>query len=285
MILCKTKSDLRNTLSNWRRAGERIGAVATMGALHQGHLSLIDTAKKHSTRVVATIFVNPLQFGPHEDFDTYPRDMDRDLELLEARGCDLVFAPEREDLFAPDFSVNISVAGVGEGHCADMRPQFFDGVATIVTKLLMNLSPDVAVFGEKDYQQLTVIKRLVRDLDIPVEIIGSPIIRESDGLAMSSRNQYLKQGQRKVAPVLFETMSLAAEKFKKGDTDWPEIAGWAYGRLLKAGFSKIDYLHMVDASSLEDILRPDRPARLLFAAWIKRTRLIDNIAVTGPGSA
>ncbi len=272
-------------LADWRRAGERIGAVPTMGALHQGHLSLIAAAKKLSDRTVATIFVNPLQFGPNEDFDTYPRDMDRDLEMLKARGCDLVFAPERADLFAQDFSTKISVAGVGEGHCAKTRPQFFDGVATIVTKLLMILAPDVAVFGEKDYQQLTVIKRLVRDLDIPVEIIGAPIIREEDGLAMSSRNQYLTSPERAAAPVLFETINLAADKFIDAGSGWSKIHDWAAAQILKAGFSKVDYLNMVDADTLTAIDKPDRPARLLAAAWIGRTRLIDNIAVSPPDSA
>ena len=285
MIICKTKLELRQNLKKWRRKGERVGAVPTMGALHQGHLSLIAAAKEKSDRTVATIFVNPLQFGPNEDFETYPRDMERDFEMLEASGCDLVFAPEHADLFAPDFSTRISVAGVGEGHCAQTRPQFFDGVATIVTKLLMNLSPDVAVFGEKDYQQLTVIKRLVRDLDIPVEIIGAPIIREEDGLAMSSRNQYLTPSERAAAPVLYETINLAADKFIGAGSGWSKIHDWAAARILKAGFSKVDYLNMVDVDTLEPMDKLDRPARLLAAAWIGRTRLIDNIAVTGPGSA
>lgn len=282
MIVCKTKPKLKDEIAGWRSAGERIGAVPTMGALHQGHLSLIDTAKKLSDRTVASIFVNPLQFGPNEDFETYPRDMDRDLELLEARGCDLVFAPEREDLFAPDFSIKISVAGVGEGHCAVTRPQFFDGVATIVAKLLINLAPDVAVFGEKDYQQLMVIRRMVCDLDIPVEIIGSPIIREEDGLAMSSRNQYLTPAERAAAPALYETINLAAEKFIEAGSDWSKVHDWAAARLLKAGFSRVDYLDMVDAVTLTAIDNADRPARLLAAAWIGRTRLIDNIAVSPP---
>ena len=164
MIICSTKQEIRETIAAWRKAGDRIGAAPTMGALHEGHLSLIDTVKAMQGRAVATIFVNPLQFGPNEDFDTYPRTRDRDIELLEGRGCDAVFAPAHTELFDEDFSTKVSVAGVGEDHCANSRPQFFDGVATIVTKLLMILAPDYAVFGEKDFQQLTVIKRLVRDL-------------------------------------------------------------------------------------------------------------------------
>ena len=283
MIICKTKQEIRATLSDWRRQGAQIGAVPTMGALHQGHLSLIHTAKDHSDRTVATIFVNPLQFGPNEDFDDYPRSLESDLAQLEAQQCDAVFAPAHSELFASDFSTKVSVAGVGEGHCAETRPQFFDGVATIVTKLLMNLAPDVAVFGEKDYQQLQVIKRVTRDLDLGVKIIGSPIIREADGLAMSSRNQYLSTEERAAAPALYQTLKAASEKFLRARGDWPNISKWAEAQLINAGFSKVDYVHMVDMVSLDHVEKPDRPCRLLGAAIIGRTRLIDNIAVTPPG--
>ena len=279
MFICKTKQDVRKTLGDLRAAGARIGAVPTMGALHQGHLSLIDTAKGLCDKTVATIFVNPLQFGPNEDFDTYPRTMDRDLELLEARGCDVVFAPEGRNLVPEDFSTNVSVKGVGEDHCAVSRPQFFDGVATIVTKLLMILSPDAAVFGEKDFQQLTVIKRLVRDLDMEVEIVGSPIIREADGLAMSSRNQYLSEEERAIAPKLFETMKLVADKLGAPNAQWSAIHDWATARLLDAGYSEVDYLHFVDALTLSHIEEADRPGRLLAAAKLGETRLIDNIPI------
>ena len=283
MIICKSKEEIRATLSDWRKQGARIGAVPTMGALHQGHLSLVDTAKANSDRTVATIFVNPLQFGPNEDFDDYPRSLESDLAQLEAQNCDAVFAPPHSELFAPDFSTKISVAGVGEGHCAETRPQFFDGVATIVTKLLLNLTPDVAVFGEKDYQQLQVIKRLARDLDLGVEIIGSPIIREADGLAMSSRNQYLSAAERAAAPALYSMLEAAAEKFLRAGGDWPAIAKWAEAQLISAGFAKVDYVHLVDVATLENVETPDRPSRLLAAAFVGRTRLIDNIAVTPPG--
>lgn len=267
-----------------RDAGDRIGAVPTMGALHDGHLSLVDKAKGMGGRTVATIFVNPLQFGPNEDFADYPRTMDRDLELLEAQGCDVVFTPVGTDLVPPDFSTKISVAGVGEDHCANSRPQFFDGVATIVTKLLIILSPDFAVFGEKDYQQLMVITRLVRDLDLGVEIIGSPTVRETDGLAMSSRNQYLSSEERSIAPKLYETLTLAVEKIALTGAEWSEVRDWATARLLNAEFSSVDYLNLVDAQSLSHIAVADRPARLLAAAWIGKTRLIDNIAIAGPPS-
>lgn len=280
MIVCKTKSDVRKTLQELRDAGERIGAAPTMGALHEGHLSLIDKAKAMGARTVATIFVNPLQFGPNEDFDQYPRTMDRDLELLEACGCDVVFTPAGRDVIPPDFSTKISVAGVGEDHCANSRPQFFDGVATIVTKLLNILSPDFAVFGEKDYQQLMVITRLVRDLDLDIDIVGAPTVRETDGLAMSSRNQYLSPEERQAAPALFETMKLAAEKIAEPGAQWSDVNAWATQRIVDAGFSSVDYLNLVDATSLSRLERADRPARMLAAAWIGRTRLIDNISVT-----
>ncbi len=278
MIIYNTKKEIREALAKCRAAGDQTGAVPTMGALHEGHLSLIETAKALTDRVVATIFVNPLQFGPNEDFDTYPRSVESDLARLEASGCDLVFMPDRAELFPPDFSTKISVAGVGEDHCAISRPQFFDGVATIVTKLLLVLSPDVAVFGEKDYQQLAVIRRLVRDLDIPTSIVGVPTVRQADGLAMSSRNQYLAAAERDAAPALFVTLTRAAEKLQLGH-DWSIVQGWATARLIDAGFSSVDYINYVDASSLAHIDRANRPGRILAAAWIGKTRLIDNVPV------
>ncbi|MBL4620379.1 MAG: pantoate--beta-alanine ligase [Marinicaulis sp.] len=282
MIIVKTKSEAQEVLARWRKAGQRIGVVPTMGALHRGHLSLIDTAKSRSDRIVVSIFVNPLQFGLNEDFDSYPRQMEGDLELLKSQGCDIVFAPDHAELFPADFSTNISVAGVGEGHCSATRPQFFDGVATIVTKLLMILSPDLIVFGEKDYQQLAVIKRLTRDLDINAEVIGSPTIRETDGLAMSSRNQYLSSSERAIAPVLFETLALAAKKLAERPDDCRGVSEWAAACLLEAGFSKIDYFNIVDAASLATLEYLDRPGRLLAAAWIGKTRLIDNTPISFP---
>ena len=285
MIICKTKGEIRAAIKAAKENGATIGAVPTMGALHPGHLSLIETAKKHADQIVATIFVNPLQFGPNEDFESYPRTMDTDLELLKANGTDYVFAPVRSELIADNFSTKISVGGVGEDHCALSRPQFFDGVATIVTKLLMILSPDVAVFGEKDYQQLAVIRRFVRDLDIPTKIVGSPLIREDDGLAMSSRNEYLTPEERALAPKLYATMNEAAEKFIAENGNWPAISEAAMAELLNFGFQKVDYLNMVDAQTLEHIEQPTTPGRLLAAAWMGRTRLIDNIAVNRPANA
>jgi len=279
MIVCKTKDQLRNLLAGWRNQGVFFGAALTMGALHEGHLSLIDVLKEKCPCAVATIFVNPLQFGPNEDFESYPRDMDGDLAALEARGCDLVFTPERNELFAPNFSTKISVGGLRENHCALTRPQFFDGVATIVGKLLMILSPDWAAFGEKDYQQLLVIKRMARDLDMPVRIVGAPIVREEDGLAMSSRNLYLSVEERAAAPALFETISWAAAQLASGAGAWGPIQERAMERLAKAGFAKAEYVNLVDAETLDLLDAADRPARILSAAWLGKTRLIDNVPV------
>lgn len=279
MIICKTKSEVREALQVIRDNGERIGAVPTMGALHNGHLSLVEKVKSLGGHAVASIFVNPLQFGPHEDFSDYPRTLDSDLALLKAQGCDVVFTPAGREFVSADFSTKISVAGLGEGHCANSRPQFFDGVATIVTKLLNVFSPDFAVFGEKDYQQLMVITQLVRDLDLDIEIIGAPTVRESDGLAMSSRNEYLSPNERSQAAKLFETLNLVAEKIAQGSVAWADIQKWAIARLETAGFANVDYINYVDAMSLEPILSPDQPGRLLAAAWMGKTRLIDNIPI------
>ncbi len=266
-------------MSEWRGEGRSIGAVPTMGALHEGHLSLMDIASRECDRVVATIFVNPLQFAPHEDFDAYPRNLDGDAGLLAARGCDALFAPEKAGLFPPDFSTNISVAGVGENHCAVARPHFFDGVATIVAKLLLILRPDAAVFGEKDFQQLAVIRRLVRDLDIDARILGGPVVREGDGLAMSSRNQYLSAEERAVAPALFRTLKQAGELISAPGAQWPEIRVWARKALVDSGFSSVDYVDLVEAATLEMLDRAGPEARILAAARLGATRLIDNIAV------
>lgn len=279
MIICRTKSEIRAITAQWRREGKAIGAVPTMGALHEGHLSLVDVAARECERVVATIFVNPLQFAPHEDFDAYPRNLESDGALLASRGCDVLFAPERADLFAPDFSTTVSVADVGEGHCAVARPHFFDGVATIVAKLLLILRPDAAVFGEKDFQQLAVIRRMVRDLDLGVRILGAPIVREDDGLAMSSRNAYLSVDERAAAPVLHKAITLAGEHISAQGAVWSDVCKRAQQEILAAGFSAVDYVDLVDAANLKMIDRAGPAARILAAARLGETRLIDNIAV------
>ena len=284
MKICRTKSEIQAVLADMRRAGHTIGAVPTMGALHDGHLSLVDIAAGKCDSVVATIFVNPLQFAPHEDFDAYPRSLESDGALLAERGCGVLFAPERAGLFPSDFSTTISVGGVGEKHCAVARPHFFDGVATIVAKLLLILRPDIAVFGEKDYQQLAVIRRMVRDLDIDVGIFGGPTVRESDGLAMSSRNQYLSAGERAIAPALFRTICAAGEKISAPGAKWSEVGAWASNAIIEAGFTSVDYVDFVDAASLENLDAAGPQARILVAARLGETRLIDNIAVAPTGA-
>ena len=283
MKICRTKSEIQLVLTDLRKGGRTIGAVPTMGALHDGHLSLVDIAARECDVAVATIFVNPLQFAPHEDFDAYPRTLESDGALLAERGCDILFAPERAGLFPSDFSTTVSVAGVGENHCAVARPHFFDGVATIVAKLLLILRPDVAVFGEKDFQQLAVIRRMVRDLDIDVRVLGGPTVRESDGLAMSSRNQYLSASERAIAPALFRTICEAGERISAPGAKWSEIGVWARDAIIDAGFSSVDYVDFVDAASLENIDAAGPEARILTAARLGETRLIDNIAVATTG--
>ena len=279
MIICKTKEEIRALIADWRGEGCSIGAVPTMGALHEGHLSLVDAAAQECDRVVASIFVNPLQFAPHEDFDAYPRDLEGDGAKLAERGCSAVFAPDRASLFPSDFSTNISVGGLRENHCAIARPHFFDGVATVVAKLLLILRPDAAVFGEKDFQQLAVIRRMTRDLDIDTRIIGGPTVREPDGLAMSSRNEYLSDEERAIAPALFHTIVEAGERISASDAKWSEVGAWAASAILDAGFTTVDYVHFVDAATLEALDCAGPEARILAAARLGNTRLIDNIAV------
>lgn len=272
-------AELRRTVAGWRADGHRVALVPTMGALHEGHLSLVRHALSQADRVVASIFVNPRQFGPTEDLGSYPRREAEDAALLADAGAHLLYAPTLAEMYPDGFATTVSVAGPSQGLCGAVRPGHFDGVATVVTKLLLQSLPDVAVFGEKDYQQLRVIKRLARDLDLPVEIVGSPTVREADGLAMSSRNAYLTPEQRQVAPALNRVLSQMAGALAGGG----DAAGWlAWGRveLEKAGFETVDYLELRDAASLEPVAAVHRPARLLAAARLGRTRLIDNRPVS-----
>jgi len=278
--IVRTVADLRARVLAWRAAGERIALSPTMGALHEGHLSLARLGRERAQRVVASIFVNPTQFAPHEDFAAYPRDEARDAALLADAGCDLLFAPSVGEMYAPGFSTAVTVAGVSEPLEGAARPTHFAGVATVVAKLLIQAGPDVAVFGEKDYQQLQVIRRLVRDLDLPVEIVGAPIVREPDGLAMSSRNAYLTPSERPVAAQLNITLAAAAAALRDGGrVDAAEAQ--ARDALQTAGFARVDY---VEARDPEDLSRLgpgpiSGPGRVLAAAVVGRTRLIDNTAV------
>jgi pantoate--beta-alanine ligase len=281
IAIARTVAALREAVGGWRAKGERIGLVPTMGALHRGHLALVGAARAQCERVVGSLFVNPKQFGPREDFAGYPRDEAADLAKFREGGVDLVFAPPVEEMYPPGFASNIRIAGISESLEGAHRLGHFDGVATVVAKLLLQCLADAAYFGEKDYQQLMVVHRLVRDLDIPVRIEGVPTVREPDGLALSSRNVYLSPEERRVAPQLHQVLSdTAAVLRERPDSVASALAGGS-AALERAGFA-VDYLELRDAASLAPLSRLTRPARLLAAAHLGRTRLIDNIAVT-PG--
>lgn len=283
LTIARTVADARRTVAGWRERGLSVGLVPTMGSLHEGHLALVAQARAENDRVLATLFVNPLQFGPAEDFDAYPRDDAHDFALLSDRRCDAVFAPSVREMF-PDSNgalgdawTHVSVTKLANVLCGLNRPGHFDGVATIVLKLLMIALPDAAYFGEKDFQQLAIIKRLVSDLSVPVRVEGVPIVREQDGLALSSRNLYLDPAQRTIAPGLQRVlMSLRAELARGVERDATLAAGVA--RLLAEGFDRVDYLKLASAQTLQDVRDVNADARLFGAAWLGRTRLIDNIS-------
>ncbi len=279
----RTVSDLRKAVDKWRSSGEKIVLVPTMGALHEGHLSLVRLAKETSGRVVVSIFVNPAQFAPHEDFDSYPRTFEDDLAQLAALEADLVFAPLRDEVYPEDFSTRVTVEGLSEGLCGVSRPHFFGGVATVVAKLLNQCRPDIAIFGEKDYQQLLVIRRMARDLDTGAEILGGPIVREEDGLAMSSRNAYLTQGERSRAPELYRTLADIASGLADGE-DAETLLKAGRERLVAAGF-ELDYLEVLNADTLQPVQDRERETMRVFgAAVLGKTRLIDNVEVPGSRS-
>lgn len=278
--IVRTVADLRAHLAKWRKAGETIALVPTMGALHEGHLSLVTLAKRKADRAVVSIFVNPIQFGPREDFHLYPRDEAGDLKKLAAAGADLVFAPNIDEMYPEGFSTKVRVGDLTEDLCGAARPNHFDGVATVVTKLLLQCAPDLAIFGEKDYQQLLVIKRLVRDLNIQVEIAGAPIVREKDGLALSSRNAYLSPEERRIAPLLYQTISEVAADLAQGRGCDDAVVAARY-KLDAAGF-RVDYVAVRDPETLKPLHGPVKRARVLAAAFLGKTRLIDNVAVPEP---
>ena len=276
---------LRKTVAAFRESGERIALVPTMGALHEGHLTLVRRAREAAKRVVVSIFVNPTQFGAGEDLDAYPRQLARDCAMLEAEGVDIVWAPDVDEVYPPGFGTTVSVAGLTEGLCGADRPGHFDGVATVVAKLFGQVQPDMAFFGEKDWQQLAVIRRMARDLDLARPLVnaihGVPIVREEDGLAMSSRNRYLSDEHRVAAATLPAAMREAIAAIENGSAISPTLAALE-ARLLQAGFASVDYATLADAASLAPLdATPESPARLLVAAKIGGTRLIDNMAV-GP---
>ena len=268
---------LRAAVAAFRAAGEQVALVPTMGALHAGHMALVEAARRPGTRVVASIFVNPKQFGPAEDLSRYPRREAGDARMLTDAGCDLLWAPPVEVMYPAGFATTISVAGVSDGWDGAARPGHFDGVATVVAKLFGQVAPDRAYFGEKDWQQLAVIRRLVADLDLPVEIVGVPTQRDDDGLALSSRNIYLSPEERVAAVALPRALGVAAKAIGRGDPAADALAQ-AQAALEGAGFV-VDYVGLADAETLAGDPAADRPRRLLAAARLGGTRLIDNVAV------
>jgi pantoate--beta-alanine ligase len=272
----RSLAPLRAQVGAWRAAGEGVALIPTMGALHRGHLELVRLAKARCRRAVASIFVNPAQFAPHEDFDRYPRDEAGDLAKLASVGCDLVWAPDKARMYPEGFATRIVPAGAAEGLESDYRPQFFAGVATVCCKLFTQVGPDIAVFGEKDYQQLCVVRQTVRDLNLAVDIVGLPTVREPDGLALSSRNAYLSAEERRVAPVVHRVIAQVA-RAARGDSLAGAIAE-GKAALAAAGF-EVDYLEVRDAETLRPApaAEASRRLRVLVAASIGRTRLIDNV--------
>lgn len=278
MQIIRETAALREALAALRGAGGTVALVPTMGALHAGHLALVAEARRRADHVVASIFVNPLQFAAHEDLSTYPRREANDAALLEAEGCALLWAPDAAAMYPQGFATTVSVSGVSDDLDGAARPGHFEGVATVVAKLFGQVRPDVAVFGEKDYQQLCVIRRLAIDLDLAVEIVGVPTQRDADGLALSSRNAYLSDEERLAARALPRALGEAARAIGAGE-DVAEALATARTRLAEAGFEPIDYVELRDAATLKAMEVLDRPARILAAARMGRTRLIDNLPI------
>lgn len=273
--------ELRTILRGYRRQDKTIGLVPTMGNLHEGHISLVRKAAESADVVVTSIFVNPMQFGANEDLDKYPRTLAEDQEKLETAGNTLVFAPPLEEIYPEGLAqqTKVIVPEVSDGHCGASRPGHFEGVATVVTMLFNMVQPDLAVFGEKDFQQLAVIRKMARDLFMPVEIIGGPTVREDDGLAKSSRNGYLSAEERKIAPVVFRTLEATASKLANGRTDFHTLESEAEQSLSTAGL-RPDYFNIVNSHTLKPASPDDHELTILVAAFLGTTRLIDNLSVT-----
>ena len=277
LTLIHSATELGRQVESWRQSGNRVVMVPTMGALHRGHLELVARAAQLGSRVVVSIFVNPAQFAPHEDFDRYPRTLEKDTALLkDLDHADLVYAPSVGDMYPEGFATRLIVGGPSAGLETDFRPHFFGGVATVVAKLFMQCRPDAAVFGEKDYQQLLVVRRMTRDLDLGIEIVGLETVREEDGLALSSRNAYLSPEQRKIAVTLNRALRAAAARARKG-VPVPQAEAEGAAILLQAGFDRVDYVAIRDAATLQPLHTLESVSRVLGAAWLGKTRLIDNM--------
>ena len=281
MKTAHTVADLRSALASFREKGQRVAFVPTMGALHAGHLALVEYARRNAGKVVVSIFVNPKQFGPQEDFERYPRDLEADAAKLREAGADLLFAPAVDEVYPPGFSTTVHVAGVSEGMEGARRPGHFDGVATVVARLLGLVLPDVAVFGQKDAQQCAVVMRLVADLGLPVEVHVAPTVREADGLAMSSRNAYLTPDERQAAPALFRALLAAQLVHELGERKAEKLLE-AFRRALSAEPRlELDSVDLVDAATMRPVEKVDLPVLLAAAVRVGRTRLIDNVVFGG----
>ena len=276
VTVTRTPAEVKEVIRDWKKQGYSIGLVPTMGYLHEGHGSLIKRAVEENDKVMVSVFVNPIQFGPNEDLETYPRDFDADLKMIESLGADMVFHPEPSDMYASDFSTTISVAGVSENLCGARRPGHFNGVCTVVTKLFNLSEADRAYFGQKDAQQLAVVRRMVRDLNANIEIIGCPIIREDDGLAKSSRNTYLSSEERKAATVLNKALCAGKQMVEEGEKSALTVKSRIEDIISKEPLAKIDYVEITDWNSIEPVDIIDDSILCAIAVYIGNTRLIDN---------
>ncbi|MFC2145256.1 pantoate--beta-alanine ligase [Actinomycetota bacterium] len=282
MIIIKKIKECKKIITGFKESNQTTGLVPTMGYLHEGHLSLVKTARLDCDKVFMTIFVNPTQFGPEEDFEKYPRNIERDSALAENNGVDYIFAPDTEEMYRKDSKTFVEVEGLSAPMCGKIRPGHFRGVSTIVLKLFNIISADRAYFGEKDYQQLAIIKKMVSDLDLNIEIITCPTIREKDGLALSSRNKYLSKKERGNAPVIYETLLEAKKMIEGGEVDYKNIKTFASGKIKQKGkVKKIDYFDIRDAETLKEINTGKESKNIVIAvaAWFGETRLIDNIVI------
>ena len=281
MKIVETIAEVREQVKQWRKEGLTVGLVPTMGYLHEGHKSLIDRAVAENDRVVVSVFVNPMQFGPSEDLESYPRDMDRDAALCEKAGASLIFHPDPSEMYHKDFSSFVDMTTLTGGLCGKTRPIHFRGVCTVVSKLFNIVVPDKAYFGQKDAQQLAIIKRMVRDLNFDIEIVGCPIVREEDGLAKSSRNTYLSKDERKAALILSKAVKLGEDMAKAGEKDTDKIVSEMIKLIETEPMAKIDYVQAVDAVSVKPVKEMTAPVLVAMAVYIGKTRLIDNFIYEG----
>jgi len=277
MEIIRTIKDMQEYSIECKRRGEKIGFVPTMGYLHEGHLSLVDIARKYADRIIMSIFVNPLQFGPNEDYEKYPRNIERDERLARERGVDAIFYPDVKEMYPDEPKITVSVKDLNKYLCGASRPGHFEGVVTVVAKLFNIVLPDIAIFGQKDYQQYIIIKRMVKDLNFPVKIIKGPIVREYDGLAMSSRNTYLNREEREVANYIYKGLQKALEAFKKGKKESKELKRIVEGEITKSPLFKVDYIEIVDGEKLKPKTRAEKGDVIAIAVFLGKTRLIDNI--------